>query len=103
MFVTLDLAKAHLNIDSDYNEDNDYILHCIQSAESATAKRLNVKNLGQLLNSEGYLPDDVIHSVLLLCGSFYSARETFSYQSVNKMSHSFDFLADLNRNYNEPF
>ena len=104
MFTTLTTAKNHLNIDNDYHADDDYILHLIRVAEDAVAKKLNVKSLSNILNrNTGGLPDSVLHSILLLVGSWYGSRETFSFQSVSKLPHSFDFLCDLNRNYKEPF
>lgn len=104
MYLSKELVKQHLNLDDDYTQDDDYIIRLISGAESAVAKRLNVKSLGCLLNQDtGYLPEDVAHSVLLLIGSWYAARETFAFQNVSTLPHGFDFLADLNRNYNEPF
>ena len=104
MYTTLDIVKSHLNLDDFYTEDDDYIIHLIISAESATAKRLNVKSLSDLINPQtGYIPEDVLHSVLLLIGSWYNARETFTNGSVSSLPHSFDFLADLNKNYKSPF
>ena len=104
MFVTLDKVRAHLNLDDYYTEDNEYIIHLINAAEEATAKRLNLKSLAYAVDPHsGYLPDSIIHQILLLVGSWYAARETFSYQSVSQLPHSFDFLSDLNKNYKSPF
>lgn len=104
MFTTLDTAKKHINVDPDYTEDDSYIIHLIIAAEDATAKRLNVKSLSDLINPDtGYIPEDVTHSVLLLVGSWYSARETFSNQSVSQLPQSYEFIASLNKNYKSPF
>lgn len=104
MIVSIDKAKKHLNLDDFYVEDDDYIVHLICSAESAVAKRLNVKDLTRLINpTTGYIPEDVTHAVLLLVGSWYNTRETFTNRSANKLPHSFDFLADLNKNYSSIF
>lgn len=103
MFVSIDKVRSHLNLD-DYTEDDEYIIHLINAAEDATAKRLNVKSLSYIVDENtGYLPESVTHQILLLVGSWYAARETFSYQSVSQLPHSFDFLADLNKNYKAPF
>lgn len=104
MFVSIEKVRSHLNLDEYYHEDDEYILHLINAAEDATAKRLNVKSLSCIVNLDtGYLPESVNHSVLLLVGSWYNARETFSNQSASQLPHSFDFLADLNKNYKSPF
>ena len=104
MFISIDKVKSHLNLDDFYTEDDDYLVHLVSAAEDATAKRLNVKSLSCLINPDtGYLPESVNHSILLLVGSWYAARETFAFQSVSVLPHSFDFLADLNKNYKSPF
>lgn len=105
MYVTIENARQHLNIlEGEAEFENDYILHLIQSAEDAVAKRLNVKSLSELVDPyTGGLPDSVIHTILLLIGDWYSARETFAFQNVGKLPNSFDFLADLNKSYNTVF
>lgn len=105
MYTTLERAREHLNIlPGECEEDNSYILHLIISAEHATAKRLNLKSLGDLINPDtGYIPEDITHAVLLLVGSWYNARETFSNQSASPLPHSYDFIASLNKNYKSTF
>ena len=56
MYITLKIAKTHLNTD-----DDDYILGLIQVAEDAVAKNENIA-LGDLLHN-GMLPHSVIHSI----------------------------------------
>lgn len=104
MFVSLDKVRSHLNLDEFYHEDDEYLVHIINAAEDAVAKRLNQHSLSRIVDPHtGYLPESVVHAVLLLVGSWYAARETFSNQSVSQLPHSFDFLADLNKNYVAPF
>lgn len=103
MFTTLDKVKKHLNLDNEYKDDDEYIYSLISAAEDATAKRLNVPLYRLVDENTGYIPDSIQHSILLLIGNWYAARETFAFSSVSSLPHSFDFLADLNRNYKEPF
>lgn len=103
MFTPISKIKSHLNIDSDYTQDDDYLVHLAIAAESAVAKRLNIKSLSSIMTEQGYLPEDVTHAVLILCGTWYNARESYTTLSVNKIPHSLDFLFDLNRNFSEPF
>lgn len=42
MFVTLSLAKKHLQIDEDFKEDDNYIIGLIKVAEDAVAKNLDI-------------------------------------------------------------
>lgn len=105
MYIPLDKAKQHINVDAEYKEDDGYIISLVCAAEDAVAKRLNVKSLSKLVNPDtGYLPDSVSHAILLLIGNWFANREAVSNLNLNKLSYGFDFLADLNRNYNEePF
>ncbi len=103
MYIALDEAKKHLNVDDIYTEDDNYIIHLIMSAEDATAKRLNAPLHTLVDPHSGYLPESVKHQILLLVGSWYAARETFSNQTVSALPHSYDFLADLNKNYKSTF
>lgn len=105
MYISIDKIRQHLNIDDFYHEDDEYINHLTVAAETAVAKRLNVKNLGVLLDKEtGYLPEDVNHAVLLLIGNWYSNREAVSTLNVNKLPYGLEFLFELNKNYSRsPF
>ena len=42
MYVTLKLAKKHLNIDDSFTEDDNYITSLIKVAEDAVAKNENI-------------------------------------------------------------
>ena len=41
MYVPLDLAKKHLNIEEDFKEDDEYILSLIEVAEAAVRVHVN--------------------------------------------------------------
>ena len=41
MYIQLDLAKKHLNIEEDFTEDDEYILSLIEVAESAVRVHIN--------------------------------------------------------------
>ena len=99
MYLTKDIVKKHLNVDEDYTQDDIYIDHLISACETAVAKRLNVKSLGYFMTDQGYLPDDVIHAVLLLVGNLYANREPVSYGTAVKIPYALDFLFDVNRVY----
>lgn len=99
MYILLEDAKRHLNIDQSFKEDDKYIINLIQVAEDAVAKRLD-RNLEEMIDPKtGYLPKSVIQAILLLIGNFYSARESFTYSSVSEMPQSFEWLANLNKHY----
>lgn len=102
MYILLKDAKQHLNIDNDFHEDDNYILHLIEVAEDAISKRID-KNLCDCVNPKtGYLEKSVIQSILLLIGQFYANREATTPTSANEIPIGFNFLCDLNKHYNIP-
>lgn len=102
MYILLKDAKQHLNIDNDFHEDDNYILHLIQVAEDVISKRID-KNLGDCVNPQtGYLDKSIIQSILLLIGQFYANREATTPTSANEIPIGFNFLCDLNKHYNIP-
>ena len=104
MYVTLSQVKQHINIDETYNGDDDYIIQLIHAAEDAVVKRLNVKHLSRLVDSNtGGLPGSVSQSILLLVGNWYQNREPIAMGNAVKIPYTLDFLFDLNKNYNSPF
>ncbi len=102
MYLTKDIVKNHLNVDQDFHDDDIYIDHLISACESAVAKRLNLKSLGNLMTDQGYLPDDVTHAVLLLIGNLYANREPVAYGNAVKIPHTLELLFEMNKNYVEP-
>lgn len=104
MFVTIDKLRQHLNIlPGECEEDNPYLTHLIASAESATCKMLNIKDLSCLITDEGYIPEDVEHSILILCANWYNARESFTNANVTQLPQSYEWITSLNKNYSSIF
>jgi len=102
MYILLNQAKQHLNIDKDFHEDDNYILHLISVAEDAISKRIDKKLEDCVDPKTGYLDKSVIQSILLLIGTFYANRETVAYNSVTEIPTTFNFLCDLNKHYHIP-
>ena len=97
MYVTLQQAKRHLNIDDSFKDDDNYILGLINVAEDAVAKNENIA-LKDMIEG-GELPPSVIHSILLLVGNLYNNREATSYSVVSEVPYTYKYLINLNRNF----
>ena len=97
MYVTLKLAKKHLNIDDSFTEDDNYITSLIKVAEDAVAKNENIA-LKDMIEG-GELPSSIIHSILLLVGNLYNNREATSYSVVSEVPYTYKYLINLNRNF----
>lgn len=100
MYITLQEAKKHLQIDADFTDDDNYIISLIQVAEDSVAQHLDIA-LKELL-SDGELPSAVKHSILLMVGNLYANREPVAYTSVVKVPYTLDYLLGLYKRYYIP-
>lgn len=97
MYVTLEQAKKHLNIDADFIEDDGYISMLISVAEEATEKHLNIE-FKEEFGNDG-LPTPLIQAMLLLIGTLYANRESVADKAMSKVEHTYEYLLTLYRNY----
>lgn len=98
MYITVNFAKKHLNIDRDFTDDDLYIAALIEVAEAAVEKHLD-SPLTSLEDGDGYLPSPIAHAILLLVGNFYANRESVAFASAQNVPYSYQYLIDLYRNY----
>ena len=100
MYIPLELAKKHLNIESSYTEDDEYILMLIDAAEQAVRVHVN-EDLDTLAeNNGGCIPTPIIQAILLLLGSMYQNREIVG-TKTQALPFAYQYLIDLYRNYNK--
>lgn len=97
MYITLQQAKKHLNIDDSFTDDDNYILQLIQVAEDAVEKNTDIA-LSEMVDG-GTLPPSIIHSILLLVGNLYNNREATSYSVPSEVPFAYKYLINLNRNF----
>lgn len=98
MFVTLNHAKKHLNVDAEYKDDDDYIISLLFAAETAVEKHIDNK-LSLYVDERGELEAPLKHAILLLVGNLYANREPVSYTSAIEVPISYNYLLDLYKNY----
>ena len=97
MYVTLEQAKKHLNIDDSFKDDDIYILALIKVSEDAVEKNTDIA-LSEMVDG-GQLPPSIIHSILLLVGNLYNNREATSYSVPSEVPFAYKYLINLNRNF----
>lgn len=98
MYITLSEAKKHLNIEDWFTEDDKYILQLISVSEDVVEKRIG-KPLHKCIDKDGYLEPSIKHSILLLLGTYYMNRESTAPNNVKPIPYTFEYLADLNKQY----
>ena len=98
MYATLEIAKKHLNVESDFTIDDDYITHLIDASERAVSEYLR-RPLTELELSEGTIPSDILHAILLMIGNLYANREPIAFATSSKVELSYEYLLGTYRNY----
>lgn len=100
MYITLENAKKHLQIDDNFTDDDSYITGLIQVAEDAVSQHLDIAL--EDLAVDGVLPSAISHSILLMVGNLYATREPIVYGTVTKVPYTLDYLLGLYKHYNLP-
>ena len=100
MYITLELAKAHLNLEPDYNLDDEYIQNLIEVAEMAVEVNVNEKLNDIAAKYQGELPKPLVQAMLLMIGNLYQNRETVAPQKTTVLPFNYQYLIDLYKNYN---
>lgn len=98
MYVTLKQAKKHLNIDEDFNEDDDYIMQLINVAEIAVEKHIDCE-LITYVDKEGNLSYPLIQTMLLFIGNMYANRESVSLTQMHELPLAYSYILDLYKDY----
>lgn len=99
MYIQLDLAKKHLNIEEDFTDDDEYILSLIEVAESAVRVHVNEDFASIAEKNGGCLPPPILQAVLLMIGNMYQNREPIGTKN-QALPFNYQYLIDLYRNYN---
>lgn len=99
MYISLDLAKKHLNLESGFTEDDEYILGLIEAAEQAVEVHVNEPLEKIAAKNEGCLPIPLLHASLLMIGNLYQNREIVGTKTA-QLPFNYRYLIDLYRNYN---
>lgn len=97
-YLTLSEIKKHLNIDTAFTDDDEYLTALAEASEDVVAKYIDYP-LDQLVDGEGNLPKALVFGMLLWIGTIYAVRESVSAVNMQTMPHSMELLMDLYRDY----
>lgn len=101
MYIDVDLLKRHLNIDSEFTEDDDYLELLIDVAEK-TVQRNICCVLADMEDGDGQIPSPLRQAILLYCGVLYNSRESVTYGgSPVEVPYTFNYLIGLYKNYSD--
>nr|DAX48668.1 MAG TPA: Head Tail Connector Protein [Caudoviricetes sp.] len=104
MYVNLQQLKKHLNIDSSFHEDDEYLCDLEQAAELAVERHIDDK-LENIIIASGRttLPPTLQQAVLILTANFYANRESIAYTSLTEIPYNLTYLLDLYKNYSKRY
>ena len=98
MFLTLELAKKHLNIDPDFTDDDSYIEQLCQVAEIAVEKHIDCE-LKTQIDEVGNLSSPLLQAMLLFVGNMYANRESVSLSNMSELPLAYNYILDLYKDY----
>lgn len=99
MFLDLDTIKKHLNIDSDFIDDDDYLIHLSEVAEATVGKHIDDNLESVACCNGGDLPAPLLHAMLLFIGNMYANREPVAFSNGYTLPLSYEYLLNPYRNY----
>lgn len=97
MYLTLDDAKKHLNIDADFTDDDAYITALIGVSEDAVAHHIDARLAD--VAQDGVLPPSVLHAIRFLVGNLYANREMAAFATAVEVPYTYSYLIALYKNY----
>ena len=98
-YISLELAKAHLNLEPDFVDDDRLIQEYIDAAELTVLLDVNASSFEELETESGELPAPLRQAILLLLGTFYGSRESIVYGVIMQQVPAYKHLIGLYRNY----
>ena len=100
MYITLDEAKKHLNVETDFIEDDMYITSLIDVAETKVAAELCMKvdDLNTVGGGE-VIPPTLKQAILLTIGLYYGNREEVTSSQTHVLAQGALHLIQLYRDY----
>lgn len=100
MYIPLDLAKKHLNIEPEFHDDDEYIMGLVDASEQAVQVHVNDGDLEEIATKHGgCLPTPLFQAILLMVGNLYQNREIVGSKTI-ALPFNYQYLIDLYKNYN---
>lgn len=97
-YLTLADIKKHLNIDSQFTDDDNYLTALATAAEDVVSKYIDYP-LEKLEDNSHKLPKALEFAMMLWIGTIYAVRESISTVNMSTVPHSLELLCDLYRDY----
>ena len=97
-FISLELAKSHLNLDPEFVVDDKLIILYCNAAERSVAEYLDI-DMDDVVDEDGNLPEPIVAGILLMLGNLYMVRESISATSFTEVPFVIKCLLEPYRDY----
>lgn len=97
-YLSLEDAKAHLNIMPDYHDEDGIVEDAVAAAEEYVAMDVCVP-LSEFKNERGEIPAPLIQAIKLILGDFYAVRESVVLGTLVHKNPRYESIIGLYRNY----
>lgn len=97
-YLTLTEVHKHLNIDTNFTDDDVYLTALGNAAEEVVCRQID-QPLSLLEDDNHKIPEPLKYAMLLWIGTIYAIRESVSNANFAPVPHSFEMLCNLYRNY----
>lgn len=98
MLIDLQTIKSHLNIDSEYTEDDNYLEYLEGVAKEIIEKHID-RTFDDIIAEEVEIPQPLLHAMLIMIGNMYANRESVSYSPVYSVPNSLQYILSLYRDH----
>lgn len=97
--LDLSLIKTHLNIEQDYEQEDEYLKFIASVAENAVRNELDMVDEAGYYGEDGEYKPEIKHAMLLMIGTLYANRESEVFATPHELGHSYTYLNMLNKDY----
>ena len=100
MIIKLPTIKAHLNIDTDYTNDDTYLEYLEGVAEGVVQKHID-RTFEDIIAEEGEIPQPLLHTILLIVGNLYDNRESVAYSQAVEVPNTLTYILSMYRDFKD--
>lgn len=93
MICTINELKQNLNIESDYTDEDEFLLYLLEVAEEVVFNYLDKTKEDYTL-----IPLSIKHAILVIASQYYENRTSIAFASVSKIPFTLEILLSKERN-----
>lgn len=90
-FLTLDDIKAQARVETDFHDEDDYLMRLGRAAERKLLKDI-CRTYEEVVEMEGEWPEDLTQAALLLTTNWYRHREPIENMSISVVPYAYEAL-----------